>query len=244
MKKVTQMKTVQETLREMDKEELMRQFFYEHPSKLDNFDDDLTIAQAKERANKVIGKYIERLETMEVKPNDRQMIFYMYEYLGSYKLNQYRGLSTVADLQEKGVEAPNYGIEYTSQEEVMGYWVADTEMTQYYLNDLMVEIMWDASFFGVKQEKLPEAIKELEEADKEIDEGLEESFNSYEEFEDFLYGDEPRPPKLSKEDSAEKQKIIQTVNHLHKKFHHHLQQKEIDQILKEFSQRIRYKNER
>ena len=76
-----QMKTVQETLREMDKKELMRKFFYEHPNKLDSFNDDLTIAQAKERANKVIGKYIERLETMEVKPNDRQMIFYMYEYL-------------------------------------------------------------------------------------------------------------------------------------------------------------------
>lgn len=230
-----QMKTVQETLREMDKKELLRKFFYEHPNKLDSFDDYLTIAQAKERANKVIGKYIERLETMEAKPNDRQMIFYMYEYLGSYKLNQYRGLCNVADLQEKGVEAPNYGIEYTPQEEIMGYWVADTEMTQYYLNDLIVEIIWDASFFGVKQEKLPEAIKELEEADKEIDEGLEESFNSYEEFEDFLYGDEPRPPKLSKKDSAEKQKIIQEVNHLHEKFNQHLQQKEIDQILKEFN---------
>ena len=70
-----QMKTVQETLREMDKKELLRKFFYEHPNKLDSFDDDLTIAQAKERANKVIEKYIERLETMEVKPNDRQMIF-------------------------------------------------------------------------------------------------------------------------------------------------------------------------
>ena len=68
-----------------------------------------------------------------------------------------------------------------------------------------------------------------------IDEGLEESFNSYEEFEDFLYGDEPWPPKLSKKDSAEKQKIIQEVNHLHEKFNHHLQQKEIDQILKEFN---------
>ncbi len=177
-----QMKTVQETLREMDKKELLRKFFYEHPNKLDSFDDDLTIAQAKERANKVIGKYIERLETMEVKPNDRQMIFYMYEYLGSYKLDQNRGLCTVADLQEKGIEAPNYGIEYTPQEEIMGYCVADTEMTQYYLNDLMVEIIWDASFFGVEQEKLPEAIKELEEADKEIDEGLEKSFSSYEEF--------------------------------------------------------------
>ena len=83
-----QMKTVQETLREMDKKELLRKFFYEHPNKLDSFDYDLTIAQAKERANKVIEKYIERLETMEVKPNDRQMIFYMYEYLGSYKLDQ------------------------------------------------------------------------------------------------------------------------------------------------------------
>ena len=227
-----QMKTVQETLREMDKKELLRKFFYEHPNKLDSFDDDLTIAQAKERANKVIGKYIERLETMEVKPNDRQMIFYMYEYLGSYKLDQNRGLCNVADLQEKGVEAPNYGIEYTPQEEIMGYWVADTEMTQYYLNDLIVEIIWDASFFGVKQEKLPEAIKELEEADKEIDEGLEESFNSYEEFEDFLYGDEPRPPKLSKEDEVKKQKLIQEVNRLHKKFYHHLHQQEIDKILK------------
>ena len=227
-----QMKTVQETLREMDKKELLRKFFYEHPNKLDSFDDDLTIAQAKERANKVIGKYIERLETMEVKPNDRQMIFYMYEYLGSYKLDQNRGLCTVADLQEKGVEAPNYGIEYTPQEEIMGYWVADTEMTQYYLNDLMVEIIWDASFFGVKQEKLPEAIKELEEADKEIDERLEESFNSYEEFEDFLYSDEPRPPKLSKEDAAEKQKIIEEVNHLHENFNHHLHQKEIETVKK------------
>ena len=227
-----QMKTVQETLREMDKKELLRKFFYEHPNKLDSFDDDLTIAQAKERANKVIGKYIERLETMEVKPNDRQMIFYMYEYLGSYKLDQNRGLCTVADLQEKGVEAPNYGIEYTPQEEIMGYWVADTEMTQYYLNDLMIEILWDASFFGVEQEKLPEAVKELEAADKEIDEGLEESFSLYEEFEDFIYGDEPRPPKLSKEDEVKKQKLIQEVNRLHKKFNHHLHQQEIDQILK------------
>lgn len=71
---------------------------------MDNFDDDLIIAQAKERANKVIEKYIERLETMEVKPNDRQMIFYIYEYLDSYKLDQNRGLSTLADLREKGVE--------------------------------------------------------------------------------------------------------------------------------------------
>lgn len=117
-----QMKTVQETLCEMNKKELMQKFFYEHPNKLDSFDDDLTIAQAKERANKVIGKYIERLENIEVKSNNEQLIFYMYEYLSSYKLEQKRVLSTLADLQEKGVEAPNYGIEYTPQEEVMGYW--------------------------------------------------------------------------------------------------------------------------
>lgn len=47
------MKTVQETLREMDKEELMQKFFWEHPSQVDSFDDELTIAEAKERANEI-----------------------------------------------------------------------------------------------------------------------------------------------------------------------------------------------
>lgn len=87
------------------------------------------------------------------------MIFFIYEYLGSYKLDQNRGLSTVADLREKGVEALNYGIEYTPQEEIMGYWVADTEMTQYYLNDLMVEIMWDASFSELNSKSCPRRLR-------------------------------------------------------------------------------------
>ena len=230
------MKTVQETLREMDKEELMQKFFWEHPSQVDSFDDELTIAEAKERANEIIKKYIERLKNITVKPNDKQMIFYMYEYLGSYKLDQNRGLSTLSDLREKGVEAPNYGIEYTPQEEIMGYWIADTEMTQYYLDDLMVEIMWDASFFGIEQEHLARAQKELDEASKEIDEGLEESFNSYEEFEDFIYGDEPRQPKLSEEDKIEKDKIIRKVDQLHNDFNNYLHQKEIDKVLKEVEQ--------
>ena len=77
------MTIIAETLREMDKKELLRKFFYEHPNKLDSFDDDLTIAQAKERAKKVIEKYIERLENIEVKSNNEQLIFYMYEYLSS-----------------------------------------------------------------------------------------------------------------------------------------------------------------
>lgn len=118
----------------------------------------------------------------------------------------------------------------------MGYWIADTEMTQYYLDDLMVEIMWDASFFGIEQEHLARAQKELDEASKEIDEGLEESFNSYEEFEDFIYGDEPRQPKLSEEDKIEKDKIIRKVDQLHNDFNNHLHQKEIDKVLKEVEQ--------
>lgn len=227
------MKTVQETLREMDKEELIRHFFYKHPNNLDKFNDNLTIGQAKARAKRIIKEYIERLENITVKPNDEQLIFYMYEYLDTYNLKRIRGLSSVKDLREKGVAAPNYGIEYTTQEEIMGYWVADTERTQYYLDDLMVEILWDASFFGAEQEKLPEAVKELEEADKEIEERLEKSFGSFEEFEDFIYGNKPRPPKLSKEDEVERNKVARKIDQLHSKFDDHLHQKEIDKILKE-----------
>lgn len=57
------------------------------------------------------------------------MICYIYEYLDKSILKERRGLSSIEDLKEKGTNAPNYGIEYTEQAEIMGYFIADTELT-------------------------------------------------------------------------------------------------------------------
>lgn len=223
------MKTVQETLRGMDRNELVRQFLMEHPSKLTEFDKDMTIGEAIAREKKIIDNYIERLLTLKTEPNKDKMIFYMYEYFDGSSLNEYRGLCGIDELKEKGAASPNYGIEYSKQEEIMGYFVADTEITQYYLMDLMQEILWDTFFFGTEQEHLAAATKELEEAAKQK---TYKSFSSIEEFEKELYGPDDLPPKLNKADQDEEEKLFQKVDSLETKFNDHLQQMEINKILK------------
>lgn len=123
------MKTVQETLKAMDKDEVVDTFLRNHPSQLREFDDDLTIGEAKAKVRKVIEFYIDRLINLETKPNKDNMICYIYEYLDKSILKERRGLSSIEDLKEKGTNAPNYGIEYTKQAEIMRYFIADTELT-------------------------------------------------------------------------------------------------------------------
>lgn len=110
--------------------------------------------------------YIDRLRNLNTRPNKDQMIYYVYEYLHNTSLEQYIAVSPLAELREKGAQSSSYGIEYTKQEEILGYYVADTDLTQYYLLDVMVEILWNASFFGIKQENLEDAKQELEKAAK------------------------------------------------------------------------------
>lgn len=110
--------------------------------------------------------YIDRLRNLNTRPNKDQMIYYVYKYLHDTSLEQYIAVSPLAELREKGAQSSSYGIEYTKQEEILGYYVADTDLTQYYLLDVMVEILWNASFFGIKQENLEDAKQELEKAAK------------------------------------------------------------------------------
>lgn len=97
----------------------------------------------------------------------------------------------------------------------------------------MQEILWDACYFGIKQEHLSKAIDELKQASEE-EPG--KSFTSFEEFEKEMFGDEPMLPKLNKEDAAEKNRIIRKVNSLSSNFNKHLQEVEINKVLKNYSQ--------
>ncbi|RVU73123.1 MULTISPECIES: DUF6557 family protein [Lactobacillus] len=227
------MKTVQQTLTEMDKEEVVNEFLNRHPAKLKEFNDDMTIAEAKSKSKELVEYYIDRLLALKTKPNKDNMIFYLYQYLSNGIIHRKRGLSTIRDLETKGTTAANYGIEYTEQAEIMGYFVAETELTQYYLLDLMQEILWDASFFGIEQENLEDALNELKEA-SEDEEG--ETYTSFEEMEKDLFGDKPLPPKLSKEDEIEKERIYQRTSELTSSFNQHLQEIEIAKILQDFNE--------
>ena len=82
-------------------------------------------------------------------------------------------------LKEKREATQSYGYNFIEQEKIMGYWVAETALTKYYLEDLMVDILYEASFFGFTQEHLQE---EKDELDRRIAEDDSETISA----EDFL----------------------------------------------------------
>ena len=43
----------------------------------------------------------------------------------------------------------------------MGYYIADSRLTKHYLTELLVYIMYEASFFGFEQEDLQENLVDL-----------------------------------------------------------------------------------
>ena len=57
-------------------------------------------------------------------------------------------VTPLAELQREGVAAPSYALEWTSQAELLGYYVAENRLTKYYQTDLLVEVLDDACFFG------------------------------------------------------------------------------------------------
>lgn len=118
--------------------------------------------------------------------------------------------------------APTYGCEFTEQAEIMGYHIADNKLTKYYMTELLVDIMFEASFFGFHQEHLQDEIDELEQAEKEIDEGQtmteEEFFRELglEDLDDF---------------SPQEEKYCQKVREYQEKISDHSKMTEIRQIL-------------
>ena len=59
----------------------------------------------------------------------------------------------------------------TDFEEIMGYYIAETESTIRNINDVLAQIVYEMTFFGYTQEDIEKERFELEKAAKEADEG-------------------------------------------------------------------------
>ena len=59
----------------------------------------------------------------------------------------------------------------TDFDEIMGYYIAETESTIRNINDVLAQIVYEMTFFGYSQEDIEKERFELEKAAKEADEG-------------------------------------------------------------------------
>ena len=187
------MKTIQEIIREMYPEQIVKAYCREYPIEIDGLDeipDDITVGELKERRIKELKEFIQSLLEVEPKPYDgRQSILFLSKGIDGIEKNLicvYADEVLKADSFDRET-VPSYAFYYSDREDVMSFLVADNKLTQDDLMNLVIKFLREVSFFGYDEKGLKKAQNKLNKALKEIDEGhfiskeeMDEEFGAFE----------------------------------------------------------------
>jgi len=178
------MKTVQEHLKSVNREELIDTYLYKYPVNLHNLTkkyDKMTVAEAKEQIRKKMSEFVDHLSNLEVKePNDDKTYFLMAHARLSDCSVQKMETSLFCLEEVLQCECPNaYGYALMIQAEVMGYYIADNDYTQRNILEVLADMLYEVSFFGVKQETLEDLARELEESRQQYEAGEAITFEEF-----------------------------------------------------------------
>jgi hypothetical protein len=168
------MRTIQEYLEEADMDRLVTEFFNTHPAQYESEDRmDLSVRQIREKKENHLVEYIHRLQSMEITPDkdNEEPILFAHKYLHDGYDDITYSLLYKRELLEKGTEASTYSYILCRHPEAMGYLVSNADLTQKNIYGLMVDVLWETSYFGYEEEELENAIKDMEERVAEIKRG-------------------------------------------------------------------------
>lgn len=113
-------------------------------------------------ARQQLADYLKRLVTIEITERQSPYVFYAYHHVENGIPAPSFALANLTELQHQGDEAPTYSYIYSPHADVMGFLVAENQLTRHYQIELLVEIMHEAAFFGFQQEELSQAHQQLE----------------------------------------------------------------------------------
>lgn len=173
------MKTVQEYLRQADRERLLDALAYDDLCDVHLLLEcrDMTIEQMQDACKKHMNALIEHLLALDAEPSDH-MVLYMVDassFDRSFN-NEFRSLNLI-DLNEvrKNIYSSSYAFDLTEWRKTLGYLVAENKLTQDYMIDLLTQYLHEISFFGSDpeghRERVEEVCADLERSVKEIEEG-------------------------------------------------------------------------
>ena len=170
------MKTVQQYLKELDWGRLIDTYLFEHPIEyIDPALAGLTVSQIREKYTKGMRKFIERLCGLTPKddPDGRVGILFAHRCIEVEPMSRTEGYCLVHadEVLSDGENAKTYAYEFTDQSEIVGFLVADSEYTRRHIYGLMADVLYQASFFGYRQEGLAEALEDLDRSMKEVENG-------------------------------------------------------------------------
>ena len=230
------MKTVQQHLRELDTDQLLREYLFEHPIeyRLPAFR-GLSVSQIEARFAERLRSFIEHLKGLGIKdsPDGSTGIIFACRRMDLLESGSIDYILIYAEeALREGLMAPTYAYDFSEQAELMGFLVADNEFTQRRIYQLMSDILYEASFFGFDEEYRDEALNYFNRAIEDIDEGRTmTSGEPIEMFQSDYYAES------EKEDSEER--ILRTdAERAVMKYNEYCRNKELEQILLQLNQKL------
>ena len=161
------MKTIQQYFREANADELANGYLFAHPISIDpstTVSPDLTISDAYNHMRERILGLIERIRTVEVTPDSDDWVFFVHHIPEHDGENTAVAYAKVKDVLDTDNCVESYAYEFSPIAETAGALVADTYLTMRNLDDILLDYLFESSFFGFEQESLPDAIAQLDEA--------------------------------------------------------------------------------
>ena len=161
------MKTVQEWLRELDTEELMDEYFRDHPMDFNHLEEEtkqMRVCDLQKKGRDKLRNYIDYLRTLPIKNDEegRKSLLFVFRMLyGFSDRNLVHELVYIDELLSDGFDVDAYSYVLTDPAEVIGFYVADTPLTQHYIVYLIANVLFEASFFGWTSEEVNREREEM-----------------------------------------------------------------------------------
>ncbi|MBQ9478751.1 MAG: hypothetical protein IJU71_04275, partial [Selenomonadaceae bacterium] len=213
------LKTVQQHLRELDRERLIDAYLYRvRHDILDYYRDGeskghyKTIRQKREDSREFYGAYLDRLRRLKITPptNGKHGLLYAYKRisdLSECKPEACFPYVKLEDLIEQGEDATNYAYDFDPQSEIMGYLVSDDEYTQQNIYELMVDVMYEASWFGFADEDKENFVDDLADQINQLEEGTLETCPVDDIFPDWYKEMKAQEEQQKVEEAAERSEV-------------------------------------
>ncbi len=164
------MKTIQQVIRDMDRKLIEKEYFKLHPIEIpeENSLDDVTIGELKNNASNQLQAFIDKIiNTNQVDDADEEHILFVHKSLDYYigtelvvSLVNLEDLECTDDLSL--ITRCDYSL--IDWSEAVTFLVADSKLTQDNLITLVVEFIFELTWFGWTEEDMKQKRNEIEEA--------------------------------------------------------------------------------
>ena len=207
------MKTIQEHLKEYNRESLINAYCYRYPVSFNDLylPDDKTISEIRKKQKEAINKSIDFLCSVVPKADEEPCFLLAYHIINPEDIGEDIHFTLIPFSEMNKDILSGFSFILSPTEEIVGYYVSDAYTSQYHLEDLLVWFLHEATFFGWEREDVEEEVKELDRRHKELEEGKAKTIPADEVFKELGMGTEWFPEERNKEEENEEHELMHAI---------------------------------